>query len=168
MDSSRPKAWAELGAQLTARRRQLGYGDFRQRADFHRDRAAGRFSYRTLTRLEKGERDRYPEETLDAVAEIYAVTPGSVRAVIEGKGDLEPADGGSAAIPKPGIAARGTAEPPDEVAVMLPRIVAENWENPLVRTLWGLDASEEGRLGLVRQLLGQPAEENGGRLRNSG
>jgi hypothetical protein len=167
MDSSRPKAWAELGAQLTARRRALGYGDFRQRADFHRDRAAGRFSYRTLTRLEKGERDRYPEETLDAVAEIYAVTPGSVRAVIDGKGDLEPSGEGSAAIPKPGIAASGTAGEPDEVAVMLPRIVAENWEtNPHVRVLWSMDMPAEGRLGLIRKLLGLP--ENGGQMRSSG
>jgi len=105
------KAWARLGDQLTARRGELGYGGFRKRAAFARDRGAGRMSYRNFTRVETGERDYYPPETLDTIADIYEVTRASVRAVLDGSGGLVPA-GGSAATPKPGILAAGDVASP--------------------------------------------------------
>jgi mannitol/fructose-specific phosphotransferase system IIA component len=48
---------------------------------------------------------------------------------------------------------------------MLPALVAANWEDANVRVIWGLSASEEGRLGLIRQLLGLPEEDDEGRRR---
>lgn len=122
-------------------------------------------SYRNFTRIETGERDYYPPETLDTIADIYEVTRSSVRAVLDGTGDLVPA-GRPAADPEPDIAAGGAA-PSDEVAVLMPRIVAENWEtNPHVRVLWAMDLPYQSRLALIRQLPG--LKGNGGQLRSSG
>jgi transcriptional regulator with XRE-family HTH domain len=86
-----------------------------------------------------------------------------------------PSGSASAAVPKMGVGASGTAESP----VMVPRILLDRWDDPDVRTIWahwddpnvktiwGLDATEAGRLGLIRRLLGLP-DENPGRLRSSG
>lgn len=102
--------WRELGRQLAERRRQLGYGDFRDRARFVRERGQGRVSYRTIQRFENGERAAYPAETKRAVAEIYGVTEQSLRDVIDGGGPLVPS--GGAVVPKPGITAAGAVSAP--------------------------------------------------------
>lgn len=118
---------------------------------------------------------RAKADVLASMAGAIGLASGRMREVRPDAADImDEADAltgaASAAIPKPGIAARGTAAPPEESAVMLPALVARYWNDPdagpNVRTLWSLDASEEGRLGLIRQLLGLPAEENGGQLRS--
>jgi hypothetical protein len=68
---------------LERRRGELGYG-FRQRTRFARERGAGRISVKTISRLENGERDSYPESTVGAVEGMYQWSPGSVAAVLAG------------------------------------------------------------------------------------
>jgi hypothetical protein len=73
---------------LERRRGELGYG-FRQRARFVRDGGRGLISVKTISRLEKGERDAYPESTIGTVEAIYRWSPGSVESVLKG-GDPNP------------------------------------------------------------------------------
>jgi hypothetical protein len=82
MDTYPPEAWRRLGVVLTRRRGQLGYG-FRQRAAFAEANGL-KLSAKTLTRLEKAERDGYPEDTLALAEVIYRLKPGSVQAVLAG------------------------------------------------------------------------------------
>jgi hypothetical protein len=88
MDSYSPEAWRHLGRLLERRRGELGYG-FRQRARFARDRGGGLVSVKTISRLEKGERDSYPESTIGSIEAIYQWSPGSIESVLKG-GDPNP------------------------------------------------------------------------------
>lgn len=83
MDIYPRDAWLRLGRMLERRRGELGYG-FRQRATFVRDRGAGTISVKTISRLEKGERDSYPESTVGTVEAMYQWSPGSVESVLTG------------------------------------------------------------------------------------
>lgn len=82
MDSYPPEAWRRLGEVLASRRGQLGYG-FRRRREFAEANGL-RLSARTLQRLEQGERDAYPGETLAIAEAIYKLEPGSITAVLRG------------------------------------------------------------------------------------
>jgi hypothetical protein len=68
---------------LERRRGELGYG-FRQRARFARERGSGKISVKTISRLEKGERDSYPESTVGTVESMYQWGPGSIESVLSG------------------------------------------------------------------------------------
>lgn len=83
MDTYPRDAWLRLGRMLERRRGELGYG-FRQRATFVRDRGAGMISVKTISRLEKGERDSYPESTVGTIEAMYQWPPGSVESVLCG------------------------------------------------------------------------------------
>jgi hypothetical protein len=83
MDTYPYEAWLRLGRMLERRRGELGYG-FRQRARFVRERGSGKISVKTISRLEKGERDSYPESTLGAVETMYQWAPGSIESVLDG------------------------------------------------------------------------------------
>lgn len=83
MDTYASESWLRLGNLLERRRGELGYG-FRQRARFVRERGAGRISVKTISRLEKGERDSYPESTIGTIEAMYQWSPGSVEAVLTG------------------------------------------------------------------------------------
>src|SRR5215470_3968857 len=76
-------AWRRLGRMLERRRGELGYG-FRQRARFARERGAGTISVKTISRLENGERDSYPESTIGAAEGMYCWAPGSIECVLAG------------------------------------------------------------------------------------
>jgi hypothetical protein len=73
---------------LERRRGELGYG-FRQRARFARECGGGMISVKTISRLENGERDSYPESTVGTVEAIYQWSPGSIESVLMG-GDPNP------------------------------------------------------------------------------
>ena len=81
MDVYPPEAWRRLGRMLERRRGELGYG-FRQRARFARERGCGMISVKTISRLENGERDSYPESTVGTVEAMYQWSPGSVESVL--------------------------------------------------------------------------------------
>ena len=83
MDTYPYEAWRRLGRMLERRRGELGYG-FRQRARFAKEQGNGKISVKTISRLEKGERDSYPESTVGAVEAMYQWTPGSVELVLGG------------------------------------------------------------------------------------
>ena len=83
MDTYPYEAWLRLGRMLERRRGELGYG-FRQRARFARERGSGKISVKTISRLEKGERDSYPESTVGTVETMYQWAPGSVDLVLRG------------------------------------------------------------------------------------
>jgi hypothetical protein len=83
MDTFPNEAWTRLGRMLERRRGELGYG-FRQRARFARERGAGMLSVKTISRLENGERDSYPESTVGTVEAMYQWRPGSVERVLAG------------------------------------------------------------------------------------
>jgi hypothetical protein len=83
MDRYPPDAWRRLGRLLERRRGELGYG-FRHRARFVRDGGGGLISVKTISRLENGERDSYPESTIGTVETIYRWSPGSVESVLQG------------------------------------------------------------------------------------
>ncbi len=83
METYPPEAWRRLGRMLERRRGELGYG-FRQRARFARDRGCGMISVKTLSRLENGERDSYPESTVGTVEAMYLWSAGSVESVLTG------------------------------------------------------------------------------------
>jgi hypothetical protein len=83
MDTYPYEAWLRLGRMLERRRGELGYG-FRQRAHFARERGGGQISVKTISRLEKGERDSYPESTVGTVESMYQWAPGSVESVLRG------------------------------------------------------------------------------------
>jgi hypothetical protein len=68
---------------LERRRGELGYG-FRQRARFARDCGGGMISVKTLSRLENGERESYPESTVGTVEAMYRWSAGSVESVLTG------------------------------------------------------------------------------------
>lgn len=65
-----------------------------------------------------------------------------------------PEEAPGAVIPKMALSAEGHVNAPDDSSVRLPLLVVQNWDNPNVRVIWGLDAPEDGRLRLVRELLG--------------
>lgn len=83
MDRYPPEAWRRLGLALERRRAELGYG-FRQRGQFTRERGGGKLSSKTISRLEKGERDSYPESTVATAEAMYRWAPGSFAAVLAG------------------------------------------------------------------------------------
>src|SRR5690349_11785877 len=83
MDTYPREAWLRLGRLLERRRGELGYG-FRQRASFARERGGGIVSVKTISRLEKGERESYPESTVGAIEAMYQWSPGSVESVLTG------------------------------------------------------------------------------------
>ena len=83
MDRYAPDAWRRLGRLLERRRGELGYG-FRQRARFVRDSGGGLISVKTISRLENGERDSYPESTVGTVEAIYRWSAGSLESVLRG------------------------------------------------------------------------------------
>jgi hypothetical protein len=78
-----PESWQRLGNMLERRRGELGYG-FRQRARFVEERAGGRVAIKTISRLEKAERDSYPESTIGVIEAMYQWSPGSVEWVLKG------------------------------------------------------------------------------------
>ena len=83
MDTYPHEAWLRLGRMLERRRGELGYG-FRHRARFVRERGSGKISAKTISRLEKGQRESYPESTIGAVERMYQWGPGSVESVLRG------------------------------------------------------------------------------------
>jgi hypothetical protein len=83
MDTYPYEAWLRLGRMLERRRGELGYG-FRQRARFARECGSGKISVKTISRLEKGERDSYPESTVGTVETMYQWAPGSIESVLGG------------------------------------------------------------------------------------
>jgi hypothetical protein len=83
MDRYPPEAWRRLGLALERRRAELGYG-FRQRGQFAHERGGGKLSVKTISRLEKGERDAYPESTVASAEAMYLWAPGSFAAVLAG------------------------------------------------------------------------------------
>jgi hypothetical protein len=83
MDTYPYESWVRLGRLLERRRADLGYG-FRQRARFAMERGNGRISLKTISRLEKGERDSYPESTIGTIERMYRWSSGSVEAVLMG------------------------------------------------------------------------------------
>jgi transcriptional regulator with XRE-family HTH domain len=82
-DTHPQEAWLRLGRMLERRRAELGYG-FRQRTRFAKECGGGKISVKTISRLEKGERDYYPESTVGTIETIYRWAPGSVEAVLAG------------------------------------------------------------------------------------
>jgi hypothetical protein len=83
MDTYPHEAWRRLGRALERRRGELGYG-FRQRGRFARERGGGKLSVKTISRLEKGERDSYPEATIGTAEGMYMWAPGSFDSVLRG------------------------------------------------------------------------------------
>lgn len=83
MDTYPHEAWRRLGRALERRRGELGYG-FRQRGRFTRERGGGKLSVKTISRLEKGERDSYPEATVGTAEAMYMWAPGSFDTVLRG------------------------------------------------------------------------------------
>jgi hypothetical protein len=83
MDRFPPEAWRRLGLALERRRAELGYG-FRQRGRFAHERGGGQLSIKTISRLEKGERDSYPEATVATAEAMYRWAPGSFASVLGG------------------------------------------------------------------------------------
>lgn len=83
MDTYPHEAWQRLGRALERRRGELGYG-FRQRGRFTRERGGGKLSIKTISRLEKGERDSYPEATIGTAEAMYMWAPGSFESVLRG------------------------------------------------------------------------------------
>lgn len=83
MDTYPYEAWVRLGRMLERRRGELGYG-FRQRVRFARECGGAKISVKTISRLEKGERDSYPESTVGTVETMYQWAPGSVESVLRG------------------------------------------------------------------------------------
>jgi hypothetical protein len=83
MDTYPHEAWRRLGRALERRRGELGYG-FRQRGRFTRERGGGKLSVKTISRLEKGERDSYPEATIGTAEGMYMWAPGSFDSVLRG------------------------------------------------------------------------------------
>jgi len=84
MDRYPPEAWRRLGLALERRRAELGYG-FRQRGRFVREQGGGKLSVKTISRLEKGERDSYPESTAAIAEAMYGWAPGSFASVLAGR-----------------------------------------------------------------------------------
>jgi hypothetical protein len=83
MDTYPSEAWQRLGRILERRRGELGYG-FRQRTRFVQERGGRMISVKTISRLENGERESYPESTVGTVEAIYQWSPGSVESVLKG------------------------------------------------------------------------------------
>lgn len=83
MDTYSSEAWQRLGRMLERRRGELGYG-FRQRGRFVEERGGQMISVKTISRLENGERDSYPESTVGTVEALYQWSPGSVESVLNG------------------------------------------------------------------------------------
>ncbi len=83
MDTYPYESWLRLGRMLQRRRGELGYG-FRQRARFARERGDGKISVKTISRVENGERDSYPESTIGTIEAMYQWSPGSVESVLVG------------------------------------------------------------------------------------
>lgn len=88
MDTFTPEAWTRLGLALERRRAELGYG-FRQRGRFTREQGGGKLSIKTISRLEKGERESYPESTVATAEAMYRWAPGSFISVLGG-GEPDP------------------------------------------------------------------------------
>lgn len=88
MDRFPPEAWRRLGLALERRRAELGYG-FRQRGRFAHEQGGGQLSIKTISRLEKGERDSYPEATVATAEAMYRWAPGSFASVLGG-GEPDP------------------------------------------------------------------------------
>lgn len=106
MDRYPPEAWRRLGLALERRRTELGYG-FRQRGRFTREHGGGKLSTKTISRLEKGERDSYPESTVATAEAMYRWAPGSFASVLGGR---EPDPLVSAPVPQPAPTASAAAE----------------------------------------------------------
>lgn len=83
MDTYPYEAWLRLGRMLERRRGELGYG-FRYRARFVKERGDEKISVKTISRLEKGQRESYPESTIGTVESMYQWGPGSVESVLMG------------------------------------------------------------------------------------
>jgi hypothetical protein len=83
MDTYPHEAWLRLGQMLERRRGELGYG-FRKRARFAKERGSSKISVKTISRLETGERDSYPESTIGTVEAMYQWAAGSVESVLRG------------------------------------------------------------------------------------
>lgn len=88
MDRFPPEAWRRLGLALERRRAELGYG-FRQRGRFAHEQGGGQLSIKTISRLEKGERESYPEATVATAEAMYRWAPGSFASVLAG-GEPDP------------------------------------------------------------------------------
>jgi transcriptional regulator with XRE-family HTH domain len=88
MDNFPHEAWVRLGKALERRRGQLGYG-FRHRREFAQGTG---LSAKTLSRMERAERESYPDDTIALAEVIYKWEPGSVLAVLRG-GEPSPSPG---------------------------------------------------------------------------
>ena len=114
MDRYPSEAWRRLGLALERRRAELGYG-FRQRGQFTQEQGGGKLSSKTISRLEKGERDSYPESTVATVEAMYRWAPGSFAAVLAGR-EPDPLVPGQVAqdVPVAAVAAEYGAPTPGE------------------------------------------------------
>ena len=154
MDNVYPRdAWKRLGEMLEARRGQLGYG-YRQREQFLAARGGPPPSLKTLARLERGERTRYPPATVTRLEAMYGWAPGSFASVLEG-GDpvplpVPPAPGRLYPVPLPLDVPPADAGQPagDAVALVLRdypgaviRVSAEEAVALLLRTYPGDDVA---------------------------
>jgi hypothetical protein len=84
-----PEDWRRLGKTLQERRGHLGYG-YRQRRKFLADRGGDSPpSDKMLDRLERGERQAYPPETIAYLESLYGYRRGSFEAILRG-GEPEP------------------------------------------------------------------------------
>lgn len=76
MDIRAKDEWERLGTALRGRRGQLGYGS-RERKRFAADTG---LHYRTVQRLETGEREGYPPETIAQAETAYRLAPNAIGA----------------------------------------------------------------------------------------
>lgn len=132
-----PDAWKRLGKTLEARRGELGYG-FRQREKFLADRGGPPPSPKMLARLERGERDSYPDATVRRLETLYQYAPGSFEAILAGgEGTPLPAPAPpkltvAPNLPPAGRLAEWLTSLPD---ADIERVVAHD---PLLRQVWDL------------------------------
>lgn len=85
MDSKYPpEAWQRLGKALEQLRGQQGYG-YRQRPAFLAARGdpEHRPSLKMIERLERGERDTYPDSTVGLLEAMYWLAPGSFKGFLD-------------------------------------------------------------------------------------
>lgn len=106
MPSSPDPAYARVGALLRRRRIEIN-PDYSNRRLFVDERMPGR--YRTVNKIERGQRGNYEEDTFTLLEVAYDLAPGSIARALDGA-DLEPAHPGRAETSQEGE--RAGAAPP--------------------------------------------------------
>ena len=131
---------AEGGANAVIGHMGLALYGHRQRGTFLRDSGVS-LSDKTIARLERGERDSYPDATISMIEKIYHWKPGSVEAVLRGG---EPA------------LAETQREP------------ARRYADSRLQRIWEItDLPESVRLGMIafaQSVLGSAGEDHDDRL----